>query len=87
MTVDEIMEQVKALSPQDRETLAQRIQAMTADETWDEAELDALLTVDPMTGREIVAAGLTGGWRDMDIPDGAAWVEARRRTQRENRKW
>jgi len=46
-----------------------------------------LLTIEPMTGREIVEAGLTGGWRDMDIEDGAVWVEKRRQAQREQRKW
>lgn len=86
MTVDEIMEQVKALSPQERQDLSQRIQAI-ASENWTEEELADLLTIEPMTGREIVEAGLTGGWRDMDIEDGAVWVEKRRQAQREQRKW
>ena len=86
MTVEEIIEQVKELSPAEREELSRQIQAMNS-ESWDEDELDELLTVEPMTGREIVAAGLTGGWRDLDIEDGAAWVEKRRQAQREQRKW
>ncbi|MDZ7705443.1 MAG: hypothetical protein U5L04_13290 [Trueperaceae bacterium] len=56
-------------------------------ETWDRDELAELLTVEPMTGREIVEAGLTGGWCDLDVEDGAAWVEKRRRVQRERHKW
>jgi hypothetical protein len=87
MTVDEILEQVRTLTPQERETLAQQIQAMSAEEAWTKTELDELLTPAPMTGREIVAAGLTGGWHDLNIEDGATWVEKRRRAQREARKW
>lgn len=86
MTIEEIVEQVKELSPAEREELSRQIQAMNS-EVWDEDELEELLTVEPMTGREIVAAGLTGGWRDLDVEDGAAWVEKRRRAQRERRKW
>ncbi len=86
MTVEEIIEQVKELSPAEREELSRQIQAMNS-ESWDEDELDELLTVEPMTGREIVAAGLTGGWRDFEVEDGATWVEKRRRTWRERREW
>jgi hypothetical protein len=45
------------------------------DEHWTAAELAEMLMIEPMTGREIVAAGLTGGWRELNIEDGAAWVE------------
>jgi hypothetical protein len=41
----------------------------------------------PMTGAEIVDAGLTGGWRDLDIRDGIAWVEDVRRKRKERRSW
>lgn len=92
MTVDDILEQVKLLSPQDRRELAWRLLAMAAEPiteeiSWTDEEIESLLTVEPMTGQAIVEAGLTGGWRDLNIPDGALWVEARRRKRRERRQW
>lgn len=54
-----------------------------ADATWTPEELEELLRpVPPLTGAEIVKAGLLGGWKDQGIADGAAWVEAQRRRQR-----
>lgn len=52
-----------------------------------DAELDELMRPQPMTGAEIVAAGLTGGWQDVGIEDGAAWVEEVRRKRKERRAW
>jgi hypothetical protein len=40
----------------------------------------------PMTGAEIIAAGLTGGWKDKGIEDSVAWVEEQRRKQSEKRQ-
>lgn len=40
----------------------------------------------PLTGAEIVAAGLTGTW-PTDTPSGADWVIQRRQHQRDQRKW
>jgi len=83
MTVSEILEQAKALSPDEREQLIHELRVMQADsEGWTDEELDALLTIEPMTGAEIVAAGLTGGWKDLDIPDGARWVNEQRQKRR-----
>jgi hypothetical protein len=45
-------------------------------------EVAALMEVEPMTGAEIVAAGLTGGWEDLGITDGAEWVNAQKRKRR-----
>jgi hypothetical protein len=95
MTITEILEKAKTLTAEEREALIQHLVAMRKPETvaqisaehWTQAELDELLTIEPMTGREIVAAGLTGGWRDLNIQDGAAWVEAQRRKRRERRQW
>jgi hypothetical protein len=50
-------------------------------------ELAELMRVEPLTGSQIVAAGLTGGWKDANIADGAAWVEEQRRNRRERRGW
>ncbi len=49
-------------------------------ETWTKEELEELLkSVPPMTGKEIIEAGLAHGWADQDIVDGATWVEEQRR--------
>ena len=53
---------------------------------WRPEELDQALEVVPMTGAEIVSAGLTGGWADPEISSGADWVQERRRQRREERR-
>lgn len=50
---------------------------------WTPEEIDKALKVEPMTGAEIVEAGLLGGWEDEGITDSAAWVEEQRRKRRE----
>jgi hypothetical protein len=45
---------------------------------------DALKIV-PMTGAEIIAAGLLGGWEDMGITDSVQWIEEQRQKRREER--
>jgi hypothetical protein len=50
---------------------------------WTAQELDDLLKTAPMTGAEIVKAGLLGGWADESIGDSEAWVEELRRKRRE----
>jgi hypothetical protein len=57
------------------------------DEQFTEAEIKDLLTFTPMSGADIVAAGLVGGWEDMNITDPVAWVDEQRRKQKERRKW
>lgn len=54
------------------------IEVPNLDEQFTEAEIKELMNFTPITGAEIVAAGLTGGWEDMNISDPVAWVEARR---------
>jgi hypothetical protein len=53
----------------------------------DTGELNNLLKAVPMTGAEIVQAGLLGGWADEGIVDSEAWVEELRRKRREQRPW
>lgn len=38
---------------------------------------------EPLTGAEIVARGLTGGWKDLGIEDSVAWVKEQKRKPRE----
>jgi hypothetical protein len=49
---------------------------------WTAGELDEALRVVPMTGTEIVEAGLLGGWADEGIKDGQVWVEELRERRR-----
>ena len=46
-----------------------------------------ILGAEPLTGAEIVARGLTGGWEDIGIADSVAWVEEQKRKRRERHKW
>lgn len=50
-------------------------------------ELAALLQVEPLSGAEIVARGLTGTWAHLGISDGAEWVNEQKRKRRERRQW
>jgi hypothetical protein len=47
--------------------------------------LDRALQIVPMTGAEIVKAGLTGGWERTDVAEGAIWVRRQRKKRREQR--
>jgi hypothetical protein len=40
-----------------------------------------------MTGAEIVAAGLTGGWSDIGVKDGQQWVDEQRKKRKDRRAW
>jgi hypothetical protein len=50
-------------------------------ERWSPQEIAEALKIEPLTGAEIIAAGLAGGWEG--IEDGAEWVDRRRRERRE----
>ncbi len=54
---------------------------------WTEEEIRELMRVEPMTGAEIVAAGLTGGWEEMGITDSVEWLEEQRRKRRKKLEW
>jgi hypothetical protein len=45
-------------------------------------DLDSALQTTPMTGAEIVKAGLVGGWENADIDNSARWVEEQRKKRR-----
>jgi hypothetical protein len=53
---------------------------------WTIKDLDRALTIVPMTGTEIVKAGLVGGWEEAGIADGASWVDEQRSKRRERRR-
>jgi hypothetical protein len=46
-------------------------------------EIAGLMRVEPTTGANIIAAGLTGGWKDLGIADGGEWVEAARKRRQD----
>jgi len=56
-------------------------------EAWTQEELERAIKIEPMTGSEIVKAGLTGGWEDLGITDSVEWVNEQRRQSRERRVW
>lgn len=59
-----------------------------SDETWTEEELAELLKPKkPMTGKEIVEAGLIGGWENMGIEDSVEWVKQQRAARRRKINW
>jgi hypothetical protein len=55
---------------------------------WTEEELAELLKPKkPMTGKEMVAAGLYGGWEDIGIEDGAEWVNQQKAIRKAKSPW
>jgi hypothetical protein len=57
------------------------------EQDFTDEEIKEFLTFTPRSGKEVVEAGLTGGWEDMGITDPVAWVEEQRRKQRERKQW
>ncbi len=51
---------------------------------WTATDLDRALQTTPMTGAEIVKAGLLGGWES--VPDGETWVVEQRKKRRDLRR-
>ena len=64
-----------------------RVVIESLETVWTDEELAEFTKIEPMTGAEIVEAGLTGGWEDMEITDGAAWIQQQRRQRQERRVW
>lgn len=89
---DDVVELALQLSPAERARLVERLTAemqtvLTDEEPLNEqpftdAEVAEMFKIQPMTGAEIVAAGLLGGWSHLDIADGAEWVNEQKRKRR-----
>jgi len=47
--------------------------------TWTAEELAELTRIEPLSGAEVIALGLTGGWSDMGIEDPVEWLAKQRR--------
>jgi hypothetical protein len=56
-------------------------------EDWRPEDVEAALKVEPLTGAEIVEAGLLGGWEEQGISNSDAWLEEQRRQRRGQRSW
>jgi beta-lactamase class D len=96
---EEVIELALQLSPAEQARLMEQLavsvrQALSdqADEdqdipAWTPEEIAEMLKPEPKTGAEIVAAGLIGGWADLNIEDGAEWVNARKRQRKEQLRW
>jgi hypothetical protein len=67
--------------------LPDSLELAPGDQTWIEAELDALLQHEPRTAVEIAASDAVGSWKHLNITDSAAWVEQVRRKEQEHHAW
>lgn len=95
--LEEVVSQALKLAPQDQARLVARVATAIGQELESpqreevepltDAEIANMLRPEPMTGAEIVAAGLTGGWADLGITDGTEWVQEQRRKRREKHSW
>lgn len=91
MTIIELYQQARDLTPVERKQLIQLLQSMDDEmvsvDTWTEAELEELMKIEPLTGAEIVAAGLTGTWENQGIEDGLEWVNQQRQKRQSKYQW
>lgn len=94
MSVKDMIEQVKVLNAEELDELLGVIIRLRAQQAppednspWTDEELTQLMTIEPLSGAEIIEQGLAGGWADLDITEGAEWVEEQRRKKRERKKW
>lgn len=88
MIYEQIRDEALQLSDDERRALANELAATLSFITdEDDSELDELLTSQPLTGEEIAAQGLLGGWEDLRIEDSSEWVNNQRRQRREKRGW
>lgn len=80
MTLETLLDEALKLSPQDRLTMIQVLasslheEQSTAPPTYTNEEIQNFLKIEPLSPEEIIARGLLGGWADLEIQDGAEWV-------------
>ena len=53
---------------------------------WTADEIAEALKIQPLTGAQMIAAGVTGGWAGEMDETGTGWVERQRRQRREQRR-
>ena len=91
---DKTLEEALQLSPTERLEMAQRLIESYRQDVLDTDEqplapdeIAELLHVEPLSPTEIVANGLLGTWGNLDIEDGAEWVNERKHRRQERLKW
>lgn len=67
--------------------LANKTGELTNTEPYTPEEVEAMMQYNPLTPEEAEAQGLIGGWADMNIADGAEWVNEKKRQRRERNAW
>jgi hypothetical protein len=99
MTLFDVYQQARTLSADDRQELVKLLVNLDdtqvtndnedelLDTEWTIEEIKNLLTTKPMTGAEIVASGLAGGWADQNIGDGVEWVSEQRAKRQKRLSW
>ena len=61
----------------------QKESALVEEGVWTAEEIAEMLQPKtPLTGKEIVALGLLGGWADMEIEDSVEWLQRQRAKRR-----
>lgn len=55
----------------------------TLEDRLTDEQIKEFMRIEPMSGAEIVAAGLTGGWEEMRITDSVAWLQEQRNKRRQ----
>lgn len=93
MSVKEVIEQIKVLNAEELDELLGVIirlrvqQSLPEDNSpWTDEELAELMTIEPLTGAEIIQQGLAGGWADLEITEGATWIDEQRLKRLERKK-
>ncbi len=85
MTVQELFEQLRELTPKERQEVCKVLDALDdpLPEEWTEETLAHALDVTPLTGAEIAESEAVGAWAHYDIK-GAEWVNEQRAERRRN---
>jgi hypothetical protein len=94
--LDKIFEMIDDLSPSEKQQVVDHITESVQTETdtppddlvWTEEELAELLKPgEPLTGRQMIEAGVFGVWKDLDIEDSVEWLAQQRARRRDKFKW
>jgi hypothetical protein len=94
--LSKIFQLIDDLSPSEKQQVVDHIMESEKNEpdtspddlVWTKEELAELLAPkEPMTGQQIVEAGLTGGWKDLGIEDSVEWLTHQRARHRNKFQW
>ena len=90
--LSKIFQMIDSLSPDEKQLVVDHIigadKSEPDDLVWTKEELAELLAPkEPMTGRQMIEAGLTGGWKDLGIEDSVEWLAQQRARRRDKFQW